>query len=127
MDISASLVKDLREKTGLGIMECKKALAESGGDLEKAVEYLRKKGLKTAEKKSGRATSQGRVGSYIHSDGRLGTLVELNSETDFAAQRDDFQELLKDLCMQVVVAELTQERQHGDDERQQQAVQQAQA
>lgn len=104
MEISASLVKDLREKTGLGVMDCKKALEESNGDLERAVEYLRKKGLKTAEKKSGRVTLQGRIGSYIHSDGKLGTLVELNCETDFAAQSEDFKELLKDLCMQVAAA-----------------------
>jgi len=101
MAISAEVVKALRDKTGLGMMKCKEALVASDGDQEKAIEYLRKQGLKTADKKAGRATQQGAIGSYIHANGKIGVLVELACETDFVAKSDDFQALLKDLCMQV--------------------------
>lgn len=100
-DISAKMVKDLREKTGAGMMDCKKALVESGGDEEKAVVFLREKGLAKAAKKASRATSEGRVGHYIHSTGKIGVLVEVKCETDFVARADNFQEFTKDLAMQV--------------------------
>ena len=100
-DIPASLVKDLRQQTGAPMMDCKKALAETGGDFDKAVEFLRKKGSATAAKKAGRTTSQGWVGHYIHSNGKIGVLVEVNCETDFVAKNDQFQELCRDLSMQV--------------------------
>jgi elongation factor Ts len=99
--ISAELVKKLRERTGLGWMDCKRALTEAGGDLAKAEELLRKEGLKTAELRSGRATREGRNGHYVHSNSKIGVLVELNCETDFAAKNSEFEQLLKDLCMQV--------------------------
>ncbi len=102
--ISATLVKDLREKTGLGMMDCKKALAETGGDPEKAIEYLRKKGALKAASREGRATSEGRVGSYVHMTGKIGVLVELNCESDFVAKTDEFAELVKDLCMHVAAS-----------------------
>jgi elongation factor Ts len=101
MEISAQTVKELREKTGAGMMDCKKALTESGGDMEKAIDYLRKKGLATAQKKSGRVAAQGMVGHYIHMGGKTGVLVEVNCETDFAARSDDFQTLVKDIAMQI--------------------------
>jgi elongation factor Ts len=101
--ISAELIKELREKTGAGMMECKKALTESNGDFEKAIDFLRQKGLATASKKSGRVASQGLVESYIHM-GKIGTLVEVNCETDFVARTDDFKELVKDLTMQIAAA-----------------------
>ncbi|MBN2372341.1 translation elongation factor Ts [bacterium] len=101
MDISAQLVKDLRAKTGAGFMECKKALAETGGDIEKSVEYLRKKGIATAAKKAGRETSQGLIHSYIHGNGRIGVLLEINCETDFVARTNEFKELSKDMAMQI--------------------------
>lgn len=101
MAISAQMVKSLRDKTGAGMMDCKKALVESGGDEEKAIAYLREKGLSKAAKKSGRATSQGIIGSYIHSNGKIGVMVELKCETDFVAKNEKFQELAKDLAMQV--------------------------
>lgn len=101
MTISTSLVKELREKTGVGIMDCKTALAESGGDLEKAVEYLRKKGIATAKKRGGRSTSQGQVQAYIHAGGKIGVLVEANCETDFTAKTEDFSTFIKDLAMQI--------------------------
>ncbi|MEW6138291.1 MAG: translation elongation factor Ts [Thermodesulfobacteriota bacterium] len=104
MAISAQMVKDLREKTGLGMMDCKNALVETNGDLEKAIEYLRKKGALKAAKREGRATTEGRVGSYIHMTGKIGVLVELNCESDFVAKTDDFQELLKDLCMHIAAS-----------------------
>jgi len=103
MVITAELVKQLRDKTGAGMMECKKALSETSGDLEKAVETLRKSGIAKAEKRADRAASQGRVDSYIH-DGRLGVLVEVNCETDFVARTDDFKGLCKDLAMQAAAA-----------------------
>jgi elongation factor Ts len=101
MSINASLVKELRDKTGAGFMDCKEALAQSGGDTEKAVEYLRKKGLSAAAKRASRPASEGVVGSYIHMGGKIGVLVEVNCETDFVARTDDFQELVTDLAMQV--------------------------
>ena len=90
MEISAGLVKDLREKTGAGMMDCKKALAETSGDFEKAIEYLRKKGIASAAKKAGRATKEGTVTSYIHGEGRVGVLLEVNCETDFVARTEQF-------------------------------------
>lgn len=104
MEVNASSVKELREKTGAGIMDCKKALAESGGDLEKAVDYLRRKGLAAAAKKTGRVAAEGLVGAYIHAGGKIGVLVELNCETDFVARTAEFQTLLKDLAMQIAAA-----------------------
>ncbi|GKD58934.1 nucleic acid-binding, OB-fold protein [Tanacetum coccineum] len=99
--ISAALVKQLREETGAGMMDCKKALSETGGDLEKAQEYLRKKGLSTADKKSSRIAAEGRIGSYIH-DSRIGVLIEVNCETDFVGRSEKFKELVDDMAMQVV-------------------------
>ncbi|KAI4376597.1 hypothetical protein MLD38_014342 [Melastoma candidum] len=99
--VSAALVKQLREETGAGMMDCKKALSETGGDLEKAQEYLRKKGLSTADKKSSRLAAEGRIGCYIH-DSRIGVLIEVNSETDFVGRSEKFKELVDDLAMQVV-------------------------
>ncbi|XP_073026738.1 LOW QUALITY PROTEIN: polyprotein of EF-Ts, chloroplastic [Primulina eburnea] len=101
--VSATLVKQLREETGAGMMDCKKALAETGGDLEKAQEYLRKKGLSTADKRSSRLASEGRIGSYIH-DSRIGVLIEVNCETDFVGRSQNFKELVDDLAMQVVAS-----------------------
>ncbi|GAB7140193.1 translation elongation factor Ts [Deferribacterales bacterium RsTz2092] len=100
-EISASIVKDLREKTGTGMMDCKKALVEVGGDFDKAVEYLRKKGLSDAAKKSSRVAADGRVHAYIHGDGRIGVLVEVNCETDFVAKTPEFQELCNDIALQI--------------------------
>lgn len=102
--ISAQQVKELREKTGAGLMECKKALQESDGDIDEAVTILRKKGQAAAEKKSGRATSEGAIGSYIHPGGRVGVLIEVNCETDFVANTDEFKELVRELAMQVAAA-----------------------
>ncbi|XP_041006683.1 polyprotein of EF-Ts, chloroplastic isoform X2 [Juglans microcarpa x Juglans regia] len=99
--VSAALVKQLRDESGAGMMDCKKALAETGGDLEKAQEYLRKKGLSTADKKSSRLAAEGRIGSYIH-DSRIGVLIEVNCETDFVGRSENFKELVDDLAMQVV-------------------------
>lgn len=101
MAVSAALVKQLREETGAGMMDCKKALTETGGDLEKAQEYLRKKGLSSADKKSSRLAAEGRIASYIH-DSRIGTLIEVNCETDFVGRNEKFKELVEDLAMQVV-------------------------
>jgi elongation factor Ts len=100
-EISAKLVKELRDKTGAGMMDCKKALAESGGDAEKATEWLRQKGIATAEKKSGRTAAEGAIGSYIHTGARVGVLVEVNCETDFVARGEIFQELLRNVAMQI--------------------------
>ncbi|MGK7924480.1 MAG: translation elongation factor Ts [Spirulina sp.] len=99
--MSPKLIKELREKTGAGMMKCKTALIESDGDLEKAAEWLRKKGMVSAGKKSGRVTAEGLVGSYIHTGGRVGVLVEVNCETDFVARREEFQELVRNIAMQV--------------------------
>ncbi len=100
-NITAKLVKDLRDKTGAGMMDCKKALNETKGDLDKAIEWLRKKGIASAEKKSGRVAAEGAIGSYIHTGSRVGVLLELNCETDFVARGEIFQSLLKDISMQV--------------------------
>ncbi len=102
--ITADLVKTLRERTGAGMMDCKAALAETNGDMEKAVDALRKRGLASAAKKSGRATSEGVVGSYIHMGGKIGVLVEVNCESDFVARTDDFQTLVKELGLQIAAA-----------------------
>ncbi|MGB7564120.1 MAG: translation elongation factor Ts [Prochlorococcaceae cyanobacterium] len=100
-EISAKLVKELRDKTGAGMMDCKKALTENGGDTTKATEWLRQKGIATAEKKSGRTAAEGAVGSYIHTGARVGVLVEVNCETDFVARGDLFQELVRNVAMQI--------------------------
>ncbi|MDX1708393.1 MAG: translation elongation factor Ts [Desulfobacterales bacterium] len=102
--ISAGLVKELREKTGAGMMDCKKALSEVEGDIEKAVEFLRKKGLATAQKRAGRALNEGIIQSYIHMTGKLGVLVEINCETDFVAKNEDFQEFAKNLAMHIAAS-----------------------
>ena len=100
-EITAKLVKELRDKTSAGMMDCKKALIENKGDMEKSIEWLRQKGIASAEKKSGRVAAEGAVGSYIHTGSRVGVLLELNCETDFVARGDLFQGLLRDLSMQV--------------------------
>ena len=100
-NITAKLVKDLRDKTGAGMMDCKKALKETEGNLDKALEWLRKKVIASDEKKSGRVAAEGSIGSYIHTGSRVGVLLELNCETDFVARGDIFQSLLKDVSMQV--------------------------
>ncbi len=104
MEISAQMVKDLREKTGAGMMDCKTALAESAGDMEKAIDALRKKGLSRAAKRAGRAAKEGMVGSYIHMGGKIGVLVEVNCESDFVARTDDFVAFVKDIAMQVAAS-----------------------
>ena len=104
MSISAADVKSLREKTGAGMMDCKKALTETGGDMEKAIDVLRKKGLSAAAKKSERIASEGLVGSYIHAGGKIGVLLEVNCETDFVAKTEEFQQLVKDLSMHIAAA-----------------------
>jgi elongation factor Ts len=101
MEVTASLVKELRERTGAGMMDCKKALAETAGDLSKAVDYLRQKGLAAAAKKADRVATDGAIGAYVHAGGKLGVLVEINCETDFVARTAEFQSLLKDVAMQV--------------------------
>lgn len=100
-DISAAMVKALREKSGAGIMDCKEALASCDGDMEKAVDFLRKKGLATAAKRAGRATSEGTIQSYIHMGGKIGVMVEVDCETDFVAKTDDFVEFAKNLAMHI--------------------------
>jgi elongation factor Ts len=102
--ISATLVKELRDKTGSGMMECKKALEDAGGNLEEAVTLLRKRGQAAAEQKSGRSTGEGLVGSYIHPGGRVGVLIEVNCETDFVANTEQFKDLVKEIAMQVAAA-----------------------
>lgn len=104
MEITAAVVKELREKTGAGMMDCKKALSETGGDLDKAVDYLRQKGLAAAAKKASRVAADGAVGAYVHPGGKIGVLVEINCETDFVARTTEFQALLKDIAMQVAAA-----------------------
>lgn len=101
MAISAELVKDLRQQSGGGILDCKQALTETNGNLERAIEFLRKKGLAMAAKKKGRATSEGSIGSYIHPGGKIGVMVEINCETDFVAKTDEFQALVKDIAMHI--------------------------
>jgi elongation factor Ts len=103
-EVNANMVKELREKTGAGMMDCKKALAEAGGDFAKAEEVLRKKGLSAAAKKSSRAATEGAVASYIHMGGKIGVLVEVNCETDFVARTEGFQSLVKDIAMQIAAA-----------------------
>jgi elongation factor Ts len=100
-EITAKLVKELRDKTNAGMMDCKKALVENDGDITKATEWLRQKGITSAEKKAGRVAAEGIVESYIHTGGRIGVLVEVNCETDFVARREDFQSLAKNIAMQI--------------------------
>jgi elongation factor Ts len=102
--ISASLVKDLRDRTGAGMMDCKKALEACAGDCEKAISWMREKGLAKAAKKAGRATSEGLIGSYIHSNGKIGVMVEIMCETDFVARSDKFKEFAKNVAMQIAAA-----------------------
>lgn len=101
MEISASLVKELRDKTGVGVMDCKKALKECNGDINQAIDYLRKKGISTAKKRGGRVTSEGQVQSYIHAGGKIGVLVEVNCETDFTGKTEDFSDFVKNVAMQI--------------------------
>jgi elongation factor Ts len=104
MEINANIVRELREKTGAGVMDCKKALAEASGDLEKAVVWLRERGIAQAAKRSGKLASEGSVGTYIHAGGKLGVLVEVNCETDFVAKTPEFQGLVKEIAMQIAAA-----------------------
>ena len=104
MEITASMVKELRSKSGAGIMECKGALKEAGGDVEEAVTVLRKKGLAKAEKKSCRAAGDGAIGTYIHPGNKIGVMLQLHCETDFVANTDDFQDLIKDICMHIAAS-----------------------
>jgi elongation factor Ts len=104
MDITADMVKELRQRTGIGVMECKAALKEADGDLEKSIEILRKKGYARAQDKAARRANEGLVGSYIHSTGRIGVLVEVNCESDFVARNEEFQELVKNICLQIAAA-----------------------
>ena len=104
-EITAQAVKDLRQKTGLGMMDCKKALQENDGDVEKAIEFLRKKGMSAVEKRAGRDASEGLIESYIHQGSRLGVLVEVNCETDFVARTDDFQGFAKDVAMHIAASQ----------------------
>lgn len=105
MEITASMIKELREKTGAGIMDCKAALKEANGDAEKAVDILRKKGIAAAAKKVGRATSEGLIHAYIHAGGKIGVMVEINCETDFVARTDEFKAFVHDIAMHVAAAE----------------------
>ena len=104
MSISAAMVKELRVKTGTGMMDCKEALVESNGDFDKAVEYLRKKGMSAATKRSSKVAKDGAIASYIHMGGKIGVLVEINCETDFVAKTDDFQTLAKDIAMHIAAS-----------------------
>ena len=104
-EITAALVKQLRERTGAGMMECKKALVASEGDIEAGIVFLRKHGIASAEKKASRSTQQGLISTYVHPGGQLGVMVEVNCESDFVARTDDFQELAKDLAMQIAAAD----------------------
>src|SRR5690242_14280884 len=104
MELNASVIRELREKTGAGVMDCKKALAESNGDMEKAAVWLREKGIASSAKRAGRVASEGTVGTYIHAGGKLGVLVEVNCETDFAAKSEKFQALVKEIAMQIAAA-----------------------
>ncbi len=104
MEISANAVKELRERTGAGMMDCKKALTETKGSMDEAIEYLRKKGLSAAAKKAGRATSEGLIGSYVHSNGKVAVMVEVNCETDFVARNEAFQAFVKDIAMHIAAA-----------------------
>ena len=104
MEISASSVRDLRDRTGAGIMDCKNALKETDGDVDKAVDYLKKKGMSAASKKASRTATEGLVGSYLHAGGKIGVIVEVNCETDFVAKNEDFQNLIKDIAMHIAAA-----------------------
>jgi elongation factor Ts len=104
VEITASIVKELREKTGVGMMDCKKALKECDGDIEKSIEYLRKKGIATAQKRGSRSTSEGQIQSYIHAGGKIGVLVEINCETDFTGKNDDFTEFVKNVAMHIAAS-----------------------
>lgn len=104
MEISASLVKELRDKTGVGVMDCKKALKECDGDINQAINFLRKKGIATAKKRGGRETSEGQIQSYIHVGGKIGVLVEVNCETDFTGKTEDFTAFVKDIAMQIAAS-----------------------
>ena len=104
MAVDATLVKDLREKTGAGVLDCQKALTQADGDVNKAIDFLRQKGLATAQKKAGRTTNDGLIVSYIHAGNKLGVLLEVNCETDFVAKTDDFQDLARDLAMHIAAA-----------------------
>src|SRR5581483_5492895 len=105
MSVTSTMVKELRERTGAGMMDCKNALLETKGDMEQAIDFLRKKGLASAAKKAGRVTAEGTVASYIHMGGKIGVLVEINCETDFVARTDEFQELVKDIAMHIAAAD----------------------
>ncbi len=105
MEISAQTVRELRERTGAGMMDCKRALEEASGDLDRAIEVLRKRGLAAAAKRSGRTTAEGLVHSYIHGGGKIGVLVEVNCETDFVARTDEFKQLVQDIALQVAAAD----------------------
>jgi elongation factor Ts len=107
MEITSAMIKELREKTGAGIMDCKAALKETGGDTDKAVDVLRKKGIASADKKAGRSTGDGMIHSYIHAGGRLGVLVEVNCETDFVARTEEFASFVHDIAMHIAAAEPT--------------------
>ncbi|MFP4037808.1 MAG: translation elongation factor Ts [Desulfobacteraceae bacterium] len=104
MDINAEQVKELREKTGVGIMDCKKALKECNGDIEQAVDHLRKKGIATAKKRGARTASEGQIASYVHAGGRIGVLVEINCETDFSGKTPDFTEFARNVAMHIAAA-----------------------
>ncbi len=104
MDITAGMVKELREKTGAGMMDCKKALTEANGDMERAIEVLREKGLASASKKAGRVAAEGLVEAYIHGGGRIGVLVEVNCETDFVGKNEEFRAFVKDVAMHIAAA-----------------------
>jgi elongation factor Ts len=104
MEITADMVKELRQRTGIGVMECKEALKEAKGDLEKAIEVLRKKGYARAQDKMSREAAEGLVGSYIHMNGKIGVLVEINCETDFVARNEEFKELVKNVCLQIAAS-----------------------
>ena len=105
MDIDVSLVRDLRQKTGAGIMDCKRALKEAGGNIDKAIEFLRQKGLAKAAKRVGQRADEGLIGSYIHAGGRIGVLVEVNCETDFVARTQEFKDFVKDIAMHIAAAD----------------------
>lgn len=104
MEITAKMVKDLREKTGAGMMDCKKALQETDGDEKKAINWLREKGISKAEKRSGQSAAEGVIGSYVHTNGKIGVIVEVNCETDFVAKNEKFQEFVKNIAMQIAAA-----------------------
>lgn len=108
VEVSAKLVKELRDKTGAPMMDCKKALAENDADMDKAIDWLRQKGLAAAGKKSGKITAEGLVGSYIHTGGRVGVLVEINCQTDFVARNEAFQSLVKDIAMQIAASPIVE-------------------